>query len=427
MKYLVITLLGLSSLAGVVLADAPIVNAEAKEGVVPDQYIVVYKDNAKLSASDRKKHEDDITRLSKNKKKAGISQSFNITGFQGYNVEIDQADLAAITKFDAISYLEKVTIVQTVLPSLPTPGSIDTSKYNSATLGKRALVSAYGYNWGDIRISHKTKAAFLASTSYIYDNTAGVGTWIYVVDTGVLINHQEVVGRATWGANFIAGSPNTDQHGHGTHVAGTAAGRYVGVANRANIVAVKVLDATGRGPTTGVISGLQWAANNAIANGRATKSVVNMSLGGPLSSAMNQMVQAVTNAGVTVVVAAGNDAKSATLYSPASAPSAITVGASDKTDKWAYFSNFGSPVDIIAPGVGILSSYFTSPTSYVYMDGTSQATPHVAGLVAYFMAKDGVRGPVQSLTKLKQWASSNLISSVPAGTVNTLAYNGDGY
>ncbi|KAF2467699.1 subtilisin-like protein [Lindgomyces ingoldianus] len=423
MRYLA-ALLALSSLISAVLAEAPIVNTDATDGVIKDRYIVVYKDDADLK--DRNKHEEDVNNRSKGKGKQGIEQVFNITGFNGYAVEIATEDLPLITKDTRVRYLEKATTVKIVLPSLPTPGSIDTSKFRNSRISKRALTSAFGYNWGDVRISHRTKAAFAASTSYVYDTTAGSGTWIYVVDTGINIGHQEFTNRASWGANFIAGSPNTDQNGHGTHVAGTAAGTFVGVAKLANLVAVKVLDSTGSGPTSGVISGLQWAANNAIANRRTTKSVINMSVGGPLSTAMNQMVAAATTAGLTVVVAAGNSAVNANTQSPASAPSAITVAASDSTDKFATFSNFGTIVDIIAPGVSIFSSYNTCATCYATLSGTSMATPHVSGLVAYFMAKDGVTGPSQSLSKLLQWASTGLITSVPAGTPNKLAYNGDG-
>lgn len=206
-----VALFGLSSLLGFAFADAPIINAKVTEGVIENHYIVVYKDNANLTPAHRKKHEDEVNSRAQSKKKGGIKHRFSVGGFQGYTVEIDNKDLPLITSFKEvrliscpifeiarrsaltlaqIKHLEKDTTATLVLPGLTKPSSIDPTKQNNATVEKRYLVAQYGYNWGDIRISHRTKAATLATTSYVYDNTAGQGTWIYVVDTGVLISHQ---------------------------------------------------------------------------------------------------------------------------------------------------------------------------------------------------------------------------------------------
>ena len=172
------------------------------------------------------------------------------------------------------------------------------------------MTTQSGAPWGLGRISQKVKG----STQYVYDSTAGSGTRVYVVDTGINIAHTEFGGRAVWGQNFITGSANTDENGHGTHCAGTVGGSTYGVAKSATLVAVKVLDADGSGSNSGVIAGVQWVATNAKSLGLSSKSVLSMSLGGGLSSALNRAVQSTISAGVTVVVPAGGEAKDAANF-----------------------------------------------------------------------------------------------------------------
>ncbi|KAL6406033.1 hypothetical protein AUP68_10594 [Ilyonectria robusta] len=247
----------------------------------------------------------------------------------------------------------------------------------------------------------------------------------YIIDTGIRTTHVEFEGRAVWGANFIAGSRNTDEHGHGTHVAGTVAGKTYGVAKRATVVAVKVLDQNGSGTMSGVILGLSWAVNNAKARGIAKKAVVNMSLGGSFAASLNAAVKAATDAGLTVVVSAGNSNANSALYSPASAPSAITVGAVEGTNYRAWFSNFGSLVDIFAPGVSTLSAYHLSNTGSRYLAGTSMASPHVAGLAAYFIAKEILSGSIAVTNRILGAAVSGVVGD-PQGSWDRVAYNACG-
>lgn len=246
-----------------------------------------------------------------------------------------------------------------------------------------------------------------------------------MVDTGIRITHSEFGGRALWGANFISGSANTDENGHGTHVSGTIAGKTYGVAKSATVVAVKVLDATGSGTMSGLILGINWAVSNAKAKGINKKSVINMSVGGSYTASVNAAVKAATDAGMTVVVAAGNNDDDASFYSPSSAPSAITVGALEATNTRGWFSNYGSFVDIFAPGVGILSSYYTSDTATRYLAGTSMASPHVAGLAAYFIAKEGLSGSAVS-NRILSAAVAGVVAD-PQGSWNRAAYNGLGF
>lgn len=308
-----------------------------------------------------------------------------------------------------IEYVEKDTIAN--VTGVATP------------IEKRAYVSQADAPWGLARISHNTAAR--GASNYYYDNTAGVGVRVYILDTGIRTTHTDFGGRAIWGKNFITGSPNTDEYGHGTHVAGTVAGTKYGVAKRATVVAVKVLDKNGSGTMAGILQGIQWAVADAKAKGVANKSVLNLSLGGYYSASVNAGVKAATDAGLTVVVAAGNSNDNAQYYSPASASSAITVGAVEGTKGRAYFSNYGSYVDIFAPGVSVLSAYHTSNTASYYMDGTSMAAPHVAGLAAYFIAKEGLSGSTAVTNRIIA-ASIKSVVRDPVGSYNRLAYNAGG-
>ena len=214
---------------------------------------------------------------------------------------------------------------------------------------------------------------------------------------------------------------NTDGNGHGTHCAGTVAGSTYGVAKAAKLVAVKVLGADGGGTTSGVISGIQWVGTNAPA-----KSVLSMSLGGGASSALNTAVRNTIAKGVTVVVAAGNDGANAANYSPASEPLAITVGAIDINDNRASFSNYGSVVDIFAPGVNVLSSWIGSNSATNTISGTSMACPHVAGLAAYLIALEGLSTPAAVQSRIKALGTSGKVISPGSGSPNLIAYNGNG-
>lgn len=274
------------------------------------------------------------------------------------------------------------------------------------------------------RISH----AATRSTDYVFDSTAGAGIVAYVVDTGILLSHQEFEGRAIWGANF-ANTVDTDENGHGSHVSGTIGGITFGVAKSVSLVAVKVLDADGAGTNSDTIAGLQFVANNVTARGLAGKAVVNMSLGGPQSTALNSAIAGLTKSGVTVVVAAGNENQNAANDSPASAPSAITVGAIGSGDVKASFSNFGAGVDIFAPGVNVVSVGIANDSASATLSGTSMASPHVAGIAAYLMALEGLTSASDIAARMKQIASGTgaSVKGVSAGTSTLIANNGNGF
>lgn len=199
------------------------------------------------------------------------------------------------------------------------------------------VVQSNAPSWGLARISSKTSGA----KDYVYDSTAGQGIVVYGVDTGIEIGHSDFGGRAEWGYNAVD-SDNTDGNGHGTHTASTAVGTTYGVAKKATVVAVKVLGSDGSGTNSGVIAGMEWAVSDAKSRGVTGKSVMNMSLGGSYSKAMNDAAASVVSSGIFLAVAAGNEAEDASNSSPASESSACTVAASTSSDGNASFSNYGS-------------------------------------------------------------------------------------
>ena len=290
---------------------------------------------------------------------------------------------------------------------------------------KKALTTQSGATWGLGAISHKSGA----STSYIYDTTAGEGTYAYVVDSGVIIAHTQFGGRATLGYNAVGGT-HTDTLGHGTHVAGTIGGSTYGVAKKTNLISVKVFQGSS-GTTSTILAGYNWAVNDITSKSRAAKSAINLSLGGSASTTWTNAVQAAFTQGVVTVAAAGNGdslgrPQPVSSVSPGSAPNAITVGAADSAFKIASFSNYGAGVDIVAPGVGVLSSYIGGTSATASLSGTSMATPHIVGLAVYLQALENLTTPAAVAARIQALAISGKITGSLQGTPNRFAYNGNG-
>ncbi|MFC7261936.1 S8 family peptidase [Streptomyces lutosisoli] len=267
--------------------------------------------------------------------------------------------------------------------------------------------------WGLDRID---QAALPLSGTYTYPDTAGSGVTAYVIDTGVRITHSQISGRASYGYDAVDGDTTaSDGNGHGTHVATTIAGTTYGVAKKASIVAVRVLDNSGSGTTAGVIAGIDWVTAN-----HTTPAVANMSLGGSASTSLDTAVANSIASGVTYAIAAGNSGANASSYSPARVSTAITVGATSSTDAKASWSNYGSVLDIFAPGVSILAGYNTSDTATATLSGTSMATPHVAGAAAVYLAGHTSATPAQVATALVNGATSGVVTSAGTGSPNKL-------
>ncbi|CAB11474.1 vacuolar serine protease Isp6 [Schizosaccharomyces pombe] len=288
----------------------------------------------------------------------------------------------------------------------------------------KKLETQSGAPWGLARISHKS-VKYDDIGKYVYDSSAGDNITAYVVDTGVSIHHVEFEGRASWGATIPSGDVDEDNNGHGTHVAGTIASRAYGVAKKAEIVAVKVLRSSGSGTMADVIAGVEWTVRHHKSSGKKT-SVGNMSLGGGNSFVLDMAVDSAVTNGVIYAVAAGNEYDDACYSSPAASKKAITVGASTINDQMAYFSNYGSCVDIFAPGLNILSTWIGSNTSTNTISGTSMATPHVAGLSAYYLGLHPAASASEVKDAIIKMGIHDVLLSIPVGssTINLLAFNG---
>lgn len=326
----------------------------------------------------------------------GIEKEFNINTWNAYVGHFDAETIAEIEASDDVDVVE--------------PDQIWTIQ---------ALTTQTKSTWGLSSISHKKPG----QSGYIYDTTAGSGTFGYIVDTGININHVDFEGRASNGYNAVGGA-FTDSVGHGTHVAGTIGSKTYGVAKKASLIAVKVFQGE-QGSTSTILDGYQWAVNDIRSKGRQNKAAINLSLGGTKSTAFNNAVTAAFNGGVVTVVAAGNENANASGSSPASAPEAITVGAIDKTNARAEYSNFGTVLDVFAPGTDILSTWIGSTTATNTISGTSMATPHVVGLVLYLQGLGGLTSPKAVADKVVSLSTKSVVTDVQ-GSPNRLAYNGNG-
>jgi aqualysin 1 len=267
-------------------------------------------------------------------------------------------------------------------------------------------------DWGLDRMDSRS---LILNNSYIY-NLTGAGVHAYILDTGIRQTHSEFTGRIGAGYDAVtSGGTAEDCHGHGTHVAGTVGGTTYGVAKGVILHPVRVLSCTGGGSLSGVIAGIDWVATN-----RISPAVANMSLGGNASATLDAAVSNAVAAGVTMVVAAGNSNGDACNYSPARAADAITVGATTSTDARASYSNYGTCLDIFAPGSNITSAFYTSDTATASMSGTSMAAPHVAGAAAMFLEKNPWISSTQMADELRNQAASGVVSNPGTGSVNKL-------
>lgn len=268
--------------------------------------------------------------------------------------------------------------------------------------------------WGLDRVDQRDRPL---NGTYIYSTTA-TNVRVYVIDSGIRASHNDFGGRVLAGASAISDGRGTDDcNGHGTHVAGTIGGATWGVAKGVRLVPVRVFGCTGGSANSTIIAGIDWVAANAV-----RPAVANMSLGGGVSAATDTATNNLINRGVTVVVAAGNNNQNACNFSPARVANAITVGSTASNDTRSSFSNFGSCVNIFAPGTSIRSAWSTSNTATNTISGTSMAAPHVAGEAALFLSGNTSASPATVRSHIYNAATTNRLSGIGSGSPNRLLY-----
>ena len=357
--------------------------------VIPGHYIVVYKDD--VTPTEGNRHTDRV----RGDRGARIKHVYE-NALKGFAAELSDASVASLRANPKVAYIEQEQEF--------TADDID---------GVEALdVAQTGATWGLDRIDQKN----LPLNSVFNYTRTGKGVNAYVIDTGILQTHTEFGGRAVKGFDAVtSGGAASDCNGHGTHVAGTIGSKTYGVAKEAKLIAVRVLGCNGSGSTSGVIAGVDWVRKNAV-----KPAVANMSLGGGASAALDSAVVAAINAGITFAIAGGNSNANACNYSPARVAAAITVGATTSTDARASYSNYGSCLDIFAPGSSIKSTWHTSTTAVNTISGTSMATPHVAGVAALYLQSSPTASPIAVRNALVNAATLNKVTSPGTGSTKAL-------
>jgi subtilisin family serine protease len=353
---------------------APVL-AAAQRGI-EGQYIVVLNDGANPRS---------VAAI------AGVSPKFVYTAaLNGFSATLNQGQLNALQHNGAVAYIEQDQEVQ-------------------------ASATQTGATWGLDRIDQRDLPL---NGTYTYTPT-GAGVHAYIIDTGILLTHTQFTGRMGNGYDAVTSGGNAnDCNGHGTHVAGTVGGTTYGVAKGVTLHPVRVLSCSGSGSNAGVIAGMDWVANN-----RVLPAVANMSLGGGASTATDDAVNRMHNRGVTVVVAAGNENQNACNVSPSRAPNAITVGSTTSSDARSSFSNYGSCVDVFAPGSNITSSWYTSTSATNTISGTSMASPHVAGVAALYLQGNTGALPSAVANAITTTATTGKVTSAGTGSPNRLVYS----
>lgn len=386
----------------------------------PDTYIVVFNDDVSTPIVDE--HVDYVREIYSTEVKAeGVSDVvedvlsvFTIGPLKGYVAHLPGALVSYVESRPEVKSVEKDSVMRV--------SEFDVQK---------------DAPWGVARISERRLNS--PPLEYLYDNEGGKGVTAYVIDTGVKVLHPDFEGRATWGKLVAFPYVEVDGNGHGSHVAGTIGGKTYGVAKSVDIVAVGVMSLFGTGLTSDIIKGIEFAVSDHTSKVNAkTKgykgATINMSLGGDATDVLDLAVNAAVKAGVHVALAAGNENADACGVSPARASGPITVGATDVNDQLAEFSNWGKCVDIQAPGVDILSVGIFADTAS--LSGTSMASPHVAGLLSYYLslqpdldsefgAKELV-SPAELKKRVIKFGTKGLVSGLDKDTPNVLAYNGAG-
>ncbi|KAK9434760.1 subtilisin-like protease PR1B [Metarhizium brunneum] len=350
---------------------------------VPDSYIVKFKDGISSTSFD-----STLASFTDN------SHHVYDAVFKGFSATLDAAAIRNLRRHPDVEFIEQ-----------------------DATLTINGFVEQKNAPWNLARISHRQRG----STSYVYDDSAGEGTCSYIIDTGIDATHPQFGGRAQNIKSFV--NTATDGNGHGTHLAGVIGSVIYGVAKKTKLYGVKCLDDQGSGTTSNVIAAMDFVAKDAKTRGCPKGAMANMSLGGGYSAAVNKAAASLVASGVFVSVAAGGSGTDAKNTSPASEPTVCTVGASTEKDERASYSNYGPVVDIFAPGVSILSTWLNGASNT--LSGSSMSAAHITGLGAYIAALEGFPGGEKLCKRLQELATKGVLTNVPVGSLNLLAFNGN--
>ncbi len=359
---------------------------------VPDSYIVVLKPGSARSQGEAHSNRPLVAVLAQELGRAhrGAVTDVYQYALKGFAVQLTADQAAALADDPRVDYVEDDQVMQ-------------------------AFASQSPATWGLDRVDQRDLPL---NNTYTYNQT-GQGVHAYIIDTGVRASHQEFAGRMGNGTDTVGDGQNgNDCNGHGTHVAGTVGGTTYGLAKQVTIHRVRVLNCQGSGTNAGVISGVDWVTQNHV-----KPAVANMSLGGGASSALDTAVANSISAGVSYAIAAGNSNADACTTSPARVASANTVGATTSTDARSSFSNFGTCLDIFAPGSSITSAWNTGDTATNTISGTSMASPHVAGALALYLQTNPTASPATATAALVNNSTPNKVTSAGTGSPNRLLYS----
>ena len=387
----VVAFLVLAGLCATVLFTSPVTSAKKDKirksnNKIENNYIVVLNDavvGEEGLYSIAPYVADELALTHKGKLKHVYQNALN-----GFAVEMSAEDAERLSEDFRVAYVEEDGMVTADATQSNPPWGLDRIDQRN-----RPLNAIYTFNW------------------------TGAGVFAYVIDTGIRTAHTQFGGRAANVFDAFGGN-GQDCHGHGTHVSGTIGGSTYGVAKSVNLRGVRVLNCSGSGSNSGVIAGVDFVRLN-----RQNPAVANMSLGGGISSALDTAVNNLSNSGVTIAVAAGNSNANACNSSPARAANAITVGSTTTTDARSSFSNFGTCLDIFAPGSGILSAWATSNTATATLSGTSMASPHVAGVAALYKQANPSASASTVRNAIVNNATTNVVTNPGTGSPNRLLYS----
>ncbi|MBN1313800.1 MAG: S8 family peptidase [Anaerolineae bacterium] len=370
-----------TAMAGAAPPKAPVLLADPINAVA-HRYIVVLKDTASARAG-RASMANSV------RSQGGVVHFEYTTALNGFSATLNERALTFLQEDPLVDYIEQDQIWHV-------DGDQSGATWGIDRVDQRALPLSRTYHWD-------------------YD---GSGVHAYIIDTGIRISHNEFRGRASYGYNAAGSGVPADDHGHGTHVAGTVGGSTYGIAKAVNLYAVKVCDSGGSCPTSSIVAGIDWVTNN-----HQNPAVANMSLGGSASTAIDSAVRNSVSSGVFYAVAAGNSNRNACYYSPSRVDEALTVGATTSSDSRSSFSNYGSCVDIFAPGSSILSAYYSSDSATATMSGTSMASPHGCGVAALVRQANPGYSVAQVFSAIVDGGTSGRLSNIGTGSPNLLLYS----